>query len=52
MTVTMYDQVAVCPGQGAVRLAATGLNRYPHQGGEAVVQIYLPSIQETTKEIS
>ncbi len=52
MIVTMYDHVTVCPAQGAVRLAETGLNRYRHQGGEAIVQIYLPSIQETTKEIS
>ena len=52
MTVSMYDHVTTCPAQDAIRLTETGLKRYPNQGGEPIVQTYLPSIQETTKEIS
>jgi hypothetical protein len=50
MIVTVYDHPATCQKQDDNRSAEIGRNSFVNNGGEPAVHIYLPSIQETTKE--
>jgi len=50
MIVIMYDHLINCQVQGNISTDEIGRDRCPYYGGEPAVHIYLPSIQETTKE--